>query len=135
MADFIADSGADIELLTFHAFRFGENLFLARRVEISIPRPPREPPGASTKEGNLRALRENAEALGVAEFLHEVADFLSDSLPGYRWPGKTAYSFSLAEKTGQGKPTLRTYVTLYLPYVESSVRNCGLQAKSLMITP
>ena len=35
-------------------------------------------------------------------------------MSAYKWPGRTAYSFSLQERTETGGPTLRSYVTLYV---------------------
>ena len=35
-------------------------------------------------------------------------------MSGYEWPGKTGRSFSLVEKTEEGKPTYRVYISLYL---------------------
>ena len=84
-------------------------LFLARQVESIAPTPTR-----NGKEINQAVLHEAAEQLGVKEFLEEVASFIEARMPSYRWPGKTAYSFSLQEKTSEGRPTLRSYATLYL---------------------
>jgi len=133
IVNFLANSSVDIELLTFHAFTRAEKLFLARQAETVSPvtRPPREQSGAPTKEGNLRILRENAASLGVTPFFDAVADFLSDNLPAYRWPGKTAYSFYLAETTEEGKPTQRAYATLYLNQKSPGALNLIFFARAL----
>ena len=114
IVNFLADAGIDIQLLTFHAFRRDGNLFLARQVETVAPAAARDRIAAPTKEGNRKILHESAEALGVKDLLEEVAAFINDRIPAYCWPGKTAYSFSLQEKTSEGRPTFRSYVTLYL---------------------
>ncbi len=111
IVNFLAQRGIEIQLLTFHGFMHEGKLFLARQVESIAPTTPRN---SATKESNQTILHEEAERLGVKEFLEEVASFIESRMPGYRWPGKTAYSFSLQEKTSEGRPTLRSYATLYL---------------------
>ena len=111
IVNFLAQRGIEIQLLTFHGFTHEGKLFLARQVESIAPTPTTN---RATKERNQAVLHEAAEQLGVKEFLEEVASFIEARMPGYRWPGKTAYSFSLPEKTSEGRPTLRSYATLYL---------------------
>lgn len=117
--NFLADAGIDIQLLTFHAFRSDGKLILARQIETVVPAPPRDRTAAPTKEGNRKVLHEAAKTLGVKDLLEEVAVFINERLPAYCWPGKTAYSFSLQERTAEGRPTFRSYVTLYLNQKES----------------
>lgn len=117
IVDFLANTGVDISLLTFNAFKRGEALFLARQVESVAPaKKGSETAPSHTKAGNLQALRANASQLGVGDFIDEVADFVEERTPGYRWPGKTNFSFSLNEHTDQGRPTLRVYVNVALVY-------------------
>ena len=59
-------------------------------------------------------LMDLATQQGVKDLLVSVGDFIGDRMPCYRWPGKTAYSFSLREPTEEGRFTLRSYVTLYV---------------------
>jgi len=117
IVNFLADSGIDIQLLTFHGFEIDGKLLLARQVETIGPTmrlPPDRPPKA-TKGGNHQLLHEAAKSLKVKDFLEQVREFIESRLPTpYCWPGKTAYSFSLQEQTDEGKPTLRSYLTLYL---------------------
>ena len=101
IVNFLAQRGIEIQLLTFHGFTHEGKLFLARQVESIAPTPTRN---SATKESNQAVLHEAAEQLGVKEFLEEVASFIEARMPGYRWPGKTAYSFSLQEKTSEGRP-------------------------------
>ncbi|HEX8273059.1 MAG TPA: endonuclease NucS domain-containing protein [Longimicrobiaceae bacterium] len=114
IANFLVSSGLDVQLLTFHAFRAGSALLLARQVESEAitTAPPASAPG---KEDNRRTLHELADSQGVKDLLEEVARFISARLPGvYVWPGKTAYSFNLPEQTAEGRPTARSYATLYV---------------------
>jgi hypothetical protein len=111
---FLSQRGIEIHLLTFHAFRGGERLFLARQVESDAPRVP-PPPGAPNKETNRKILHESAAELGVTGLLEDVGKTVATRLAGsYQWPGKTSYAFSLQEQTDAGRPTLRAYITVYL---------------------
>ena len=115
IVDFLANTGVDISLLTFNAFKRGEILFLARQVEsVSSTKKSVETTSRQTKATNLQALLSNAAQLGVRDFIQEVADFVEKRTPGYRWPGKTGFAFSLNARTDQGRPTLRGYVNVAL---------------------
>ncbi len=115
MVNFLADSGMDIELLTFHAFETDGKVFLARQIESLPPvRGPRGQAGSATKEGNRKLLHELARSIGVLDLLETAATFMTERMSGYLWPGKTSYTLSLPERTAEGRPTLRAYVALYL---------------------
>lgn len=122
IVNFLADTGVDIELLTFHAFESDGRTFIARQVESLSPvRQPGPRTSPATKEGNLRLLRDLAKSLGVLDLLEAVARFMTDRMPGYLWPGKTSYALSLPERTAEGRPTLRAYVALYLDQKQPGV--------------
>ena len=116
IVNLLASSGIQMSLLTFNAFNRNGALFLARQVESIDPNVPSpiSVTASQTKEGNLQVLRANAAKLGVADFIKEVADFIEERTPAYRWPGKTNYAFSLTEYTDKGKPRLRVYINLSL---------------------
>lgn len=112
IVNFLATAGIDITLLTFHAFRNDGKLLLARHVETIVPAT-RSEASSQTKAGNLQALLALAAERGVKDLLLEVADFVEAYMPCYRWPGKTAFSFSLQGRTDEGRPTLHSYLTLW----------------------
>ncbi len=112
---YLSESGLNISLLTFHGFEKDGELMLARQIEAVQPAaPPRESSGAYSKQANLESLRKRAHELQVAGLLEEAQAFLDSAIPGYKWPGKTAYAFSLTEHTDSGNPSLRVYVSLAL---------------------
>ena len=114
VVSYLAERGIDIQLLTFHGFRQGGHLFLARQVETKSPVRVGSTQ-ALTKEGSRIRLHALAREMEALELLEDVADLVGARMPSaYRWPGKTAYSFSLQELTSEGRPTLRSYVTLYV---------------------
>ena len=110
IVNFLAQRGIEIQLLTFHGFTHEGKLLLARQVESIAP----TSTNGRTKESKQAVLHEAAERLGVKEFFEEVASFIEARMLSYRNIGKTAYSFSLQEKTSDGRPTLHSYATLYL---------------------
>lgn len=113
MVDFLSKSGLDISLITFHAFNKGDNLFLARQVEVQV----REPPGQQkryTKSANLEALKALANKIGSAKLLETMAQFFRNELPAYEWPSRSGYSYSLIERTERGTPSYRVYVAIYV---------------------
>lgn len=113
IVNFLAAAGIDIQLLTFHAFRCDGRLMLARQVETQAPAQ-RAPTKGQTKEGNLRQLLELAEHYGSKSLLVEMAEFIEARMPCYRWPGKSAVSFSLQGRTEEGNPSWHVYVALYV---------------------
>ena len=112
IVQFLAERGTEIQLLTFYGFRRDDQLFLAR--ETVTPNVIREPGTVATKERNLEALRGRAKELGLLDLLEQVRTFVEKGLNAYCWPGKTAYSFSLQALTDEGRPTSRSYATLYV---------------------
>lgn len=112
IVNFLALAGVDIQLVTFQAFRAGNETLMARRVETVEPSKSRSGGTGGTKEGNRQILFQLAREHGVEDLLRDVSDHIDKNLPAYRWPGKTAYSFTLQERTEQGRPTLRSYLSL-----------------------
>jgi hypothetical protein len=113
MVDFLSKGGLDISLITFHAFNKGDNLFLARQVEVQV----REPAGQQkryTKSTNLEALKALASRIGSAKLLEIMAQFVRNKLPAYEWPSRSGYSYSLIERTERGTPSYRVYVAIYV---------------------
>jgi hypothetical protein len=113
MVNYLAAAGLDVQVVTFQVFRAGDEILLARHVE-TVDVTKRSDIGENTKEGNLRILRQRAAEHGVSDLLFEVADFVAERVPGYQWPGKTAFTFSLQELTDEGRPTLRSYGAVWL---------------------
>ncbi|MFZ5572864.1 MAG: endonuclease NucS domain-containing protein [Thermodesulfobacteriota bacterium] len=116
IVNYLANTGVDIQLLTFHAFMNSGQLLFARQVETVSPivRLSSNRSTASSKAANLQILRDHANSVGVSDFFEEVTQFLEEALPAYAWPGKTSFTYYLTERTEQGKPTQRAYVSLYL---------------------
>ena len=111
IVNLLARSGIDIQLLTFQAFRRGSEVLFARQVETVEPIT-RAASSGGTKQGNRRILEDWAREQEVRDLLIEVADFVNDRMPAYRWPNKTAFTFALNELTDEGRPTQRSYASV-----------------------
>lgn len=112
MVSFLADSGADISLITFHGFREGNKTLLAKQVEVEA-KPPAGAPSV-TKRDNLKSLRGRVANLGLDEHYYEIARFFRRQLSAYQWPNKTGFSYTLPDVTESGTQSNRVYVSLYL---------------------
>jgi hypothetical protein len=112
MVNYLAEMGVAIELITFHAFGAGGELFLAKQVE-SDPIGTSAEVSTGTKAENQRVLLEKARSLGAAELLEEVRRMVEASLGTvYVWPNKSVYSFYLPAETQEGRPTQRHVVSV-----------------------
>jgi len=115
IVNMLARSGLDIQLMTFQAFRHGDEVLLARRLETVDPKSSGSKASEGTKAGNRRLLEQLATEQEVLELLLEVADFVAERMPdAYRWPNKTAFTYSLNDITDEGRPTQRTYAAVWV---------------------
>jgi len=133
IVNFLADSGIDIQLLTFHAFGSGDALLLARQVETMAPVVLRGAGSGPTKQENRQVLFSLAERQGVKDLLVVVSEFIQRFGPFYRWPGKTAYSYSLQERTKEGRPTSRSYLTLWVHHKKRETLVLSLAPRALEV--
>lgn len=113
MTEYLAQSGVNISLLTFHAFEKEGKVFLAKQVNVEAPA---ETGGTTkyTKSSNLEALRLLAEKCAVKPLLESMTSFFRTELPAYEWPSRSSYSYSLIERTERGTPSYRVYVSVYI---------------------
>ena len=114
IVNLLARSGIDIQLLTFQAFRREDEVFLARQSETVEPRVRGLSSGGGGKEDNRRALEALAREHAVLDLFIEIADFVAERMPAYRWPNKTNFVYSLTEETEAGRPTQRSYAALWV---------------------
>ncbi len=115
MTAFLADSGADVSLVTFHGFRYDGQTLLARQVRIEGP--PKDPSGTADrrKPEKEKAFLATALQLGVSERTEEMRLFLNENLvSAYEYPGKNSMTFSLVGRSASGRPTTQAVVSLYL---------------------
>jgi len=113
MTSYLAQSGVNISLLTFHAFKKDGKVFLAKQVNVEAPEE-HAGPTKYTKSSNLEALRLLAEKCAVKSLLESMASFFRTELPAYEWPSRSSYSYSLIERTERGTPSYRVYISIYV---------------------
>jgi len=113
MVSFLSESDLDISLITFHGFKQGDELILAKQIEIQS-----KPPGPTqiySKKANLERLKQNVQELKVGDYYYDIAAFFRDLLPAsYEWPNPSGYSYTLPELTDSGSQSSRVYISLYL---------------------
>jgi hypothetical protein len=114
MTSYLAQSNLNISLITFYCFKRDNNVLLAKHVNVKAPETEVTGQVKYTKTTNLEALMELAAKCGSAPLLESTASFLRDTLPAYEWPSKSGFSYSLMQRTEQGAPTYRVYVSIYL---------------------
>jgi hypothetical protein len=115
MVSYLSQKGVDISLITFYAFKKGEQVFLAKQVEIELADNVDTQKQVYTKASNLETLQKLAAKINVTNILEKVSGLIrNEMVSSYEWPNKTGCSFSLIEKTDEGKPSYRVYASIYL---------------------
>jgi hypothetical protein len=113
MVSFLADSDMDVSLITFHGFQDGENVILARQVEVEAKTS--DGTTSVTKDTNLEKMNNKIAKLGVESFYETLAKYFQQRLsPAYQWPNQGGYSYYLPEITESGSQSNRVYLSLYL---------------------
>jgi len=114
MTSYLAESGVNISLLTFYAFKSDGKVVLARHVNVEAAQTEEGKPTGNTRTSMLQALNTLAEHCEVKPLLDSIALFLRSELPAYDWPSKSGYAFGLMERTERGTPSYRVYVSVYV---------------------
>ena len=113
MVSFLSEGDFDISLITFHGFKEGNDVLLARQVEVQS-----KPPGPTpiyTKKTNLEKLQQNVQKLKVEDYYYDIAAFFRDQLPAsHEWPNASGYSYGLPELTDSGSQSNRVYISIYV---------------------
>ena len=130
MVSFLTESDLDISLITFHGFKQGDDLILARQVEVQS-----KPPGQTpiyTKKAKLEKLKQNVQLLKVEDYYYDISSFFRDQLPpAYEWPNPSGYSYTLMELTDSGTPSNRVYISLYLNSNKPGQVHIALQERAI----
>ena len=113
MVNYLSEAGINISLITFFAYEENEQLYFAKQVEIEAEKEVKK--NQNNIKNNTVHLEALANSINVKEELYKLSLLITDNIPKiYRWPNKQALSFSLPDKTEEGKPTLRCYINLYI---------------------
>lgn len=114
MVSYLAKSRVNISLITFYAFQKDGEVFLAKQVHVQAPEEEAGGQPRYTKSSNLEALRILADRCSVRPLLESVSAFFRNELTAYEWPSRSGYSYSLMERTEQGTPSYRAYISVYV---------------------
>jgi len=115
MVSYLSKTGVDISLITFYAFRKGEQIFLAKQVEVEPQEKEIVQKQAYTKKANEEYLKRLAERVNAAEILEKISNLIrTEMASAYEWTSRSGRSFALMERTDQGRPSNRVYIGIYL---------------------
>jgi len=136
MVRFLSESGVDISLVTFHAFRHGDQPLIAKQVKIHGPTGPRESVGRLSKASIERIFQDLASTLSVSRHIQEMRAFLKERLPSpYEYPGKESVGFYNLERAESGNPSYRAYVSLYIYPRSPGIVGIGFHNRAVELAP
>jgi Endonuclease NucS len=113
MVEYLADGDIEISLVTFYGFNQGDEVFLARQIEIAQKEPSQS--ARASKSANLQRLLKKIKASGVESYFDEAAAVLRSDTGAYQWPNQTGYSYYFADTTESGTLSNRAYLSLSIP--------------------
>lgn len=99
MVNYLSKTGVDISLITFHAFKKEEQIFLAKQVEVELQEKEATQKHTYTKKSNEESLKRMAERIHATEILEKITNIIRNEMgSAYEWPGKTGRSFCTCRK-------------------------------------
>ena len=113
MAEFLANGDIEMSLITFQGFNNGDEVFLARQIEVAQKEPPQSP--KASKATNLQKLLKKIKTSGVETYFDEAASLIRAELNPYEWPNQSGYSYSLRDVTETGSASNLAYVSISIP--------------------
>ena len=131
MVDFLAASGMDISLLTFHAFKTANGVpLLAKQVEVAVtPKPIASRKG--TRGDNQQLLDQLATRMGLRTWFEDVRTACAAAMAAHVWPHATCYALNFIETSNSGNPTYRKYLGLHLDEQKAGVVTLVWEARSV----
>jgi hypothetical protein len=113
MVEYLADGDIEMSLITFYGFNQGDEVFLARQIEIAQKEPSQS--AKASKSANLLRLLKKIKASGVESYFDEAAALIRSETGAYQWPNQTGYSYYFADTTESGKLSNRAYLSISIP--------------------
>jgi Endonuclease NucS len=112
MVEYLADGDIEMSLITFYGFNQGDEVFLARQIEIAQKEPSQS---KASKSANLQRLLKKIKASGVESYFDEAATLIRSETGAYQWPNQTGYSYYFADTTESGTLSNRAYLSISIP--------------------
>jgi len=130
MVTFLARSDLDISLITFQGFEQGEEILLARQVEVQSPSAPGD---KSKKRDNQAKLNDLVARLGVEQNYAALTAVIKQELgeSAYQSPNPSGYSFFLPAVSDNGRLANRAYIALYAPEIKKGRLQILLQPRAI----
>jgi hypothetical protein len=131
MVTFLARTGLDISLITFQGFQQGEDLLLARQVEVQSPS--RDSQSGDKKRSNQLQLDKLLERLGIKQNYSTLIAAIKQGLgaDAYQFPNLSGYTFYLNEVSVTGGLIRRAYISLVAPEKRGGQLQIALQNRAI----
>jgi hypothetical protein len=131
MVTFLAKTGLDISLITFQAFRQGDDLLLARQVEVQSPSVDSQ--SGEKKLSNQLQLKKLLQRLGIEQNYSELIAAIKQGLgaEAYQFPNQSGNTFYLSEVSATGSPIRRAYISLVAPKNGDGKLQVALQDRAI----
>ncbi len=130
MVSFLAESDIDMSLITFHAFKDGNRILLARQVEVQAK--PVAEAGVSSKKYNIEKLNAKLQQMQLSDFFRYTSNFVLENMPQvYAWPNQNGYTYYLQETTESDTPTNRAYLSISLNETKGSMLQLYLHPRAI----
>ncbi len=113
MVEFLAGSKVQMSLITFHGFRDGNSILLARQVEVSTQQSRQR---TSSKAANLELLLRRLKTAKLEGIFDHIASTFRDILDSpVEWPNRTGYTYYMQDLSDVGAPVNRAYISISAP--------------------
>jgi hypothetical protein len=130
MVEFLSNGGFDISLITFHAFCQNGCTYLARHEEVAAT-DEKSRPNSYSRASNTAILLSLVDSVGSRGLFDALRVDIASALGVSGWPGRSSYTFHLAERTERGTPSARAYINLYLDEKRQGKVGIGFQPRAV----
>jgi hypothetical protein len=113
MVEFLANADIEMSLITFHGFYQGDEVFLARQIEVAQKQAVQST--KASKAANLQTLLRKISMSGVESYFDRAAVLIREQMSPYEWPNQSGYSYSLQDTTESGTVSNRAYLSISIP--------------------
>ena len=111
--DFLSDGDIEMSLITFHGFIHGDEVVLARQIEV--PQKQATESAKASKATNLQKLLKKIKTSGVEPYFDDAAELIRATMSGYEWPNQSGYTYYFQDTTESGTSSNRAYLSLSVP--------------------
>jgi hypothetical protein len=131
MVEFLAAGDIEISLITFYGFKQGDEVLLARQIEVSKKEATQS--AKASKSANLQKLLKRIKASHVGSYFEEAAALIRTETDAYQWPNQTGYSYYFSDATESGSLSNRAYLSISIPDSADGSIVLTLQERAILV--